>query len=908
MTTAPPTRGPERFAAAPVAPVRRSPLTAVGAGLALLLLVVGVPATLLVLTGTPPYPHGLPDRDDLTQPLSVDALFVVLLAVVWLAWLQFTWCVLVEVLSLLRGGGLPRPVPLAGRSQALARALVGSVLVGATLIGSAGGATAATLDDAPPTGAAVSSVVDAGVRSADDAGPGAADQHAEDQQRPAQRMEHVPGVPSDMTDVIGHKVVIVQPPDGRYHDNLWDIAERHLGDGRRWKEIFNLNEGRDQPDGQQLVLGRLIQPGWVLIMPGDAVDAPRVHAVPDDAPDPAPQHHQHQGGDRVDSTTDAVTEASTGDLRGGLLAGGLLAAALTGLIAVERRRRRSSDPHGAGLDAEVALRAGADPERVTRLDRALRSLSATCRTERIALPQVYAVAVSDDAVELRLAPAAPSAPAPWSVRDDGRRWRLERDAELPGDLGHAPYPGLVCLGRDDDGADLLVDLEAVAGPLCVGGDPDVARQVVSALAVQLATAPWSDQQRVWGHRLTPALAAVAGESLTLLDDVDPLLVGWSERAVHRPAEDVLSGRLGRHPGTVPQYLVLGERPDDHVISRLHGLTGADARGVGVLSTGALPGARWTMRVDDAGRLTLPLLDLEVEAVRLTDEMVDSLAELFASVRTDEPAPTGRPRVPDVAHPTDDGHWRAAPVRIGVLGPLELTAAGSIDSSRLELAIEVVTFLALQPAPVHASVVGASVWPRGVTPEVRDATIARARDWLGSDPDGNALLRENAEGRLYLARDVAVDWHALCTLLERSRNATFREECELLRRALQLVRGPLLEDRPAGRYSWLPRTRIERQAEDAVVDAALRVAELTTNDDPEGAAAACRAALRLAPTAQPVWRALLLAEHRRPDGPGTARVVEELVEVLQQAGAPLDAETEALVVELLPEGPGEEATA
>ncbi len=101
--------------------------------------------------------------------------------------------------------------------------------------------------------------------------------------------------------------------------------------------------------------------------------------------------------------------------------------------------------------------------------------------------------------------------------------------------------------------------------------------------------------------------------------------------------------------------------------------------------------------------------------------------------------------------------------------------------------------------------------------------------------------------------------------------------------------------------------MERQAVDVVVDAALRVADLTTDDDPEGAAAACRAALRLAPTSQAVWRALLLAEHHRPDGPGTSHVVEELVQVLQRAGVPLDAETEGLVVELLPDRPDEQAT-
>jgi hypothetical protein len=135
-------RGPERFDAPAPAKEKTSPFAVLGALLTLAVLLVGVPIGLWMWQGPPPYPTGLPSRDDLTQPLTFDALVVVLLVVVWLAWLQFTVCVAVEAVALLRGGGLPRPVPLSGRSQALARTLVGTVLVGASVIGTAGAAAA----------------------------------------------------------------------------------------------------------------------------------------------------------------------------------------------------------------------------------------------------------------------------------------------------------------------------------------------------------------------------------------------------------------------------------------------------------------------------------------------------------------------------------------------------------------------------------------------------------------------------------------------------------------------------------------------------------------------------------------------------------------------------------------------
>ncbi|MBA2320801.1 MAG: LysM peptidoglycan-binding domain-containing protein [Deltaproteobacteria bacterium] len=53
-------------------------------------------------------------------------------------------------------------------------------------------------------------------------------------------------------------------------DTLWRIAETTLGDPLRWREIYDLNAGRVQPDGGRLTEGSLLTVGWRLTLPSDA--------------------------------------------------------------------------------------------------------------------------------------------------------------------------------------------------------------------------------------------------------------------------------------------------------------------------------------------------------------------------------------------------------------------------------------------------------------------------------------------------------------------------------------------------------------------------------------------------------------------------------------------------------------
>jgi hypothetical protein len=906
-------------------PERRSPFRAFLATLALAGLLLGVPALLVLFAGPPPIPTSV-DVDALTGTVSTEQVLSVLVGVVWLAWLHFALCTLVEIVAALRGVRLSPRVPLGGSSQRLARALVAAVLL------TGGLATQAAAAAAPTT---------AGVVASQTASPGGTvdDGHIEvPEVRSGGLLEKAAAPAADAMEQVlyGKKVYTVQPPEGRHHDSLWDIAERHLGDGRRYTEIYQLNEGREQPDGRSLKLARLIQPGWHLVMPEDAVGVARWEAPPPATPSSGPSQGggssatddggggpgagDHLSGDQGgpggggpgsgtrtgdEGFVELATQPQT--IGGSLAGAGLLAVGL--LSALRRSRRRGRAAALAGQDAvetEVWLRVAADEERARRLAQAVRGLPGLCEDLGHALPQTYAAAIDGDAVELFLAPPAPDAPAPWSAVEDGRRWRLERSsAPRRNATGASPFPALVSVGRDASGRDVLINLAAAAGVVSVTGSPVPAGHVVRALAVELATAAWSEHVKVIAVDLPAELDEVRSERLVRVAGVDEALAALSGDRV--AADQVVSGRRAAGAEGV-DVIVLGRGVDGAEAERLRGIAAAAGGTVAVVAAGELPGARWTFRVDDAGSLHVDALDVVVTASRIDDATLASLRELFA-VSGDgtppDPAPVagGRPEIPAPPHPVEDAGWGASAARVGLLGPVLVRAPGPIDSSRVDLAAELVAVLAVHPGGVHPSVLGGAVWPRGVTTEVRDATIARVRDWLGTDEQGRSRLVQDGLGRLSLGADVVTDWHLFCSLAGKARLAASPvQERDLLARALRLVRGPLAAEVPSGRYAWLARTGLEITVPLVIVDAAHRLVELLYSDDPGGGAEAARAGLRADPAAQLLWRDLLWCEYSQWGPDGVRSTVGELDVVLRELGVEVEPETGALIEELLPGGP------
>ncbi|MFK4067594.1 BTAD domain-containing putative transcriptional regulator [Streptomyces sp. NPDC029674] len=247
---------------------------------ALAVLLVGVPGALAVFVGWP-LPGGAPSLSWLQQEITVSTFINVLTVVVWFAWAQFTACVLVEIKAALSGVGIPGRVPGAGGSQLLARQLVATVLlVGATAASFAPGLSqfGQSLEGNQKPASAASAQQTPGLFGQEQqAAATAADALAAQADQAAARADGGTAKDGDT------KYYRIQPPEGRHHDSLWEVAERHLGDGRRYKEIYQLNKDREQPDGSKLSEASLIRPGWIMEMPADAYGGELVE-MPDEAP------------------------------------------------------------------------------------------------------------------------------------------------------------------------------------------------------------------------------------------------------------------------------------------------------------------------------------------------------------------------------------------------------------------------------------------------------------------------------------------------------------------------------------------------------------------------------------------------------------------------------------------------
>ncbi|MEM1335315.1 MAG: LysM peptidoglycan-binding domain-containing protein, partial [Actinomycetota bacterium] len=195
--------------------------------------------------------------------------------------------------------------------------------------------------------------------------------------------------------------------------------------------------------------------------------------------------------------TDEPSTGSTSPLR--LEHAAILAAGIVALVGVRRRARlraatphsRMPEPHEAHAATERRLRISDPGERLMRVDIGTRAIAAALPNDDVRVGWIELSADGDLRVQLTGDAALAD---PWV--GDGSRWTL--DASVPIELlaqlarqSDMPCSALVHIGVTDDGADLLLDVEA-CGQLSVNGPAAATESILNAVTAGLASSTYAE--------------------------------------------------------------------------------------------------------------------------------------------------------------------------------------------------------------------------------------------------------------------------------------------------------------------------------------------------------------------------------------------------------------------------------
>ncbi|WP_170323805.1 BTAD domain-containing putative transcriptional regulator [Cryptosporangium phraense] len=897
-----------------------------GALLTLIGSVVAVPWFLIAAIGWP-LPRQIPSPGDisdwLTSPMDDQAIFRIIACVIWALWLIWVSSLIVAGYDLARNAGSARPAPTG--IQALAAALLTAVTL--NVLG------AASYAQPPPTPQVVATTMQL---------PGLAEPVAHTEQPLSS--ERSLDEPEALAVLLERDV---DPSAGRRgegtsirrltvqkYDNLWDLADTYLGSGDRWKEIYVANHGLVQADGQALTDPRILQPGWVLILPAEppTSEAPPPSANPpaSPAPDhesPRPEPSASSPASRrptlpppaaghaptrpvpAESTVSPSAQAGSGspthrptaapahsagvELPGGWVTAAL-AAALTligGLVWRQRRRRYRVEPLP-----------GPDPAASD-----LRPLPA-----QIGILRAGVQAIDGELLQ-------PRDPGP-TVTEAARTVDVTLPPPGPDGAGLAGLPEPITpsgLGLTGDGASAAIRALLVA-TLTAGGpdDPDAAGTVLIAAGTlaELLGAAAVDLPNQPRLQITTDLPA----ALTALED---LLIA-RRRELDEQGMDDLGGPDAIDPYRPPMPLVLliaeAPAPAQHARVSAALQLGAPLRFAGVF-LGDWPSGD-TLEVyadgatgqgpadpDNIQRDRLSVLDVATTLTFL-DVVREAHTGAAASASASEtviPAAALIPASEDLppAEPDEGVRTPSTPTRpfIRTLGgrPAILGADREPVIGVRAASLELLGLLVAHRKGLDLPDIMEIFYP--------DATVRRASERLSTNvsqlrqrirtaagqPDNrklNPVLNTGSHYQLDPAI-VSVDWWDMQDAMAEARAAEGPARQEALERAIATWTGPLLDGCD---YHWAETHReySRRQA----ITAHTELAALPAAADPDRAAALLEAAGNIDPLNEEVARLAISAHAQR----GNLKAARERFRQLSAALQDIDAEPDAATIGLIDE--------
>lgn len=632
-------------------------------------------------------------------------------------------------------------------------------------------------------------------------------------------------------------------------DSLWRIAQRELGDGLRWVELFEANRDRVvDPD--------VIEVGWQLRLPAlpaaTATTGPVIEASsgPVDA-----------SLDRVDQDQAATPGADVTELK---QAG--LAVAAPDLFSVDAELGKMLGTMGGGL----AVGFGGALAWRRRKQLALRPLG-----RRILLP-------FGDAAEFEAALA-----------------KRATDETV-----HLSAASSVVVGWDEANEPVQVDLSA-AGLTVFAGPPGDVVCALAALVVELASTGASEVITVgsgleWlGALDQPAVESLKATANPVVDIERAVRVREGEASDLRlaPAPNDTFAQAGHSVVFVSEdALELGPELLDRMRSA----------GVSAVTGGAADAAPQVVQLTGSGTASVLPDGPTFQLQRIHPDAQRSLEELteVTGSETTTPAPwwegDAAAAIPLVAGAAETFRYEDSKLAqlqqerhptLFLLGTVSLQNAHGRRPPRAEKQCEeYCAWIMTHPGGNSIAMTRALL----VAETTRRSNMSRLRTWLGADEEGEMYLPEAYGGRIWLHPGVTSDWEFFQTLISAGVNRTSEEN---LRSALELVRGAPLADAAPGQWYWSEELRCDMAS--AIRDTGVVLGErLLEAGDIDGARWAAARALQAAPGDELLLLLRIKTENRAGNHPAVERLVMQVTRQARALGVDLSESTVHLLQEVM----------
>ena len=912
-----------------------------GALAALVLLLAGIPAGLVVVGGSP-VPHTVPAWDQITATLTQadtgNTLFLATIKVIgWIAWLLFTEVTVTEIAGYLNGRPARRQPGAIRPMQHLARDLVAMAALIVTATAPAAGSTTAPL--AHPT-------VATGLPAAELAGAAPIPMASASQRPPRLAAAHHRSVDVMATHPWRTQII-------KHGDTLWAIARTATGSGTKFPAIFNASEHLTQPHGlPPLTDPDRIFPGQHITIPNSDTkqpEPPRSPAPPHLRTTPAPQPGQHHLPHVPASSRPATTSPRT---------------ASPPTTPAPQAAPSSAPPRSP---APVTSRTSPHSDEVHRRTPNTVTLP-TGAYVSLGLATAISVALAATRLHRRrrrslstewpeATDTTPATPAPVAAL---RKAHLDTytdqgnlppsDIDLVAENSASPAPTHITGGTTRDGGELPVEL---AG-LSLGVTGPGATAVVRALVIELLAKssryrvelviPEPDANTLFaGSGLDSTELATAVSSLLVPRSLAAATIQLEAEFVHRARlmeatdqPDVSSLRINEPGEPLPAVVLIAAVPDSSdalrailQLGRPYCIGGlllgewSDGTTVHVTADGTIDQAHGQDAAVWTGARLFHVTPTDASGMLQTIRTAHGAPDPEpASGTTASPsapkandskpspatAPTGAPASPagttmapaPPRPPGESGEQDPRPVQLHLLGPIRIEVSGQpVTTGLRRITRELLTYLALHPAGITREQGIDALMPdrdldAGTT--MFHTAINNTRKVLRTlTGTREPMFVIHAEGRYRLDPTlIDADLWQLQSLLEHAqRTKTDTDRIETLARVPDLYTGEFAEDLT---FEWAEaeRERLRRNATDALA----YLAHLTQNDHPEQALAALEQAIDHDPYAEPLYQAVMRTQARL----GHTDAVRRSYQLLKNRLADLDTEptepTHRLLLDLL----------